>query len=161
VSRYGIGSNQYRQRPSTGDLSLDIGSPNGSSLIQQASQAESLIRSSPPRQGPAARISSVLAGQVLVRMDELGGQEAMTSMLSLLEKADQNLAKLRAQQYRQACALPDQNRGSQAASEVVVQVMDDLDKASPQGHWFGPNPQDLGGWGYWPDTMAPPPLWGD
>lgn len=111
--------------------------------------------------GPSARVHNALAGQVLVRMDEQGGQEAMSSMLSLLEKADQRLAGIRSQQYQQARALPDERRGSLATSEVVVQVMEDLDKASPQGYWFGPNPQDLGGWGYWPDAMAPPPLWSD
>jgi hypothetical protein len=136
---------------------LDAGTANRPSLIKQASQSGSLVGAPPG--GPTTRLHAAMANQVLVRMDEQGGREAMSSMLSLLEKADQQLAGVRAQQYRQAQQMLDPRRGAQAASEVVVQVMSDLDKASPQGHWFGPNPQDLGGWGYWPDAMAPAPMW--
>lgn len=100
-----------------------------------------------------------MANQVLVRMDEQSGKEAVGSMLSILSKADQRLAAARALQYQEAQKKTNANDSFVAASEVVVQVMDDLDKAAPAGHWFGPSPTDLGGWGFWPDSAAPPSIW--
>jgi len=141
-ARWGVGSNQYQKRP---------GRDPGGLLDPQAAQ-----RTVDPGLGAGqAQVPATLVGQPLADARTHDDRELAERMLQALQQADQQLAQLRQTQLVMARSLADPDRAAMAGSEVFLQLIEDLDRAAPPGHWFGPHPHNLSSWGFWPERLAP------
>jgi hypothetical protein len=140
-----VGSNQYQKRPGR-DLATQLDPPAAQHLADWATD-------SPAHQAPAA-----LAGRALIDTRSHGEQEIYARLLQTLQQVDRQLAQLRQAQLAQAQSLSDPDWAASTSSEVFVQLIEDLDRVAPPGHWFGPHPGNMNAWGYWPEHLAPPKL---
>jgi len=135
--RYQVGSNQYKQRLATPRHDSDPPAPTISITVLDA----------PTKRFGPEHIGDIVSSGTLLNRD------LVPSFIDYLGLVDPELAAARKREYESLVHDPyDADYGEQAeqVTELLVQVMDDIDAALPADCYFGSAEGDGACFGVWP-----------